>query len=240
MFVRAISTAVAIALVVLAMMSVFEKSYFTSYSPALTAKVVAYVFHYLPWTLELVVVSFFVASVLGFASCLRPFRRARSVTIGVALVLQSIPFFVLALAIEGLGVYTRLPIGGTGATFADNLAHLILPVGALALFQLPPMVEFFNSRPESEMRLPALGPIILGGLAAHFARNLPDLITATIVTEVVFAWRGDGWLFWGLLSHAYPYQLVGLLFVMALFVLVKRLGAEIVTRRTAHAPGNHV
>lgn len=236
-FSRLMTTAAAIALIMLAVLGVFSTSHLASFPQMFNGKVIAEFFSHLPRTIELIAVSFVIASIAGLLSVLPTARGVKALIASVVLGLQCIPFFWLAIAVQfAFGSFGISPIAGTGG-FAAHLSDLFAPVCVLTLFQFPLIVEHLNTRLTPGTNLRAAAPSILGGLAEQFARDLPDLLTATIITEIVFAWPGAGRLFWHSLRYA-P-QAAGLLVFVALSVLVTRFLAETLDRRTKEVTASH-
>ena len=245
-FFRLVATAVAIVLILFAVMGVLGASHLASFPLVLTGKVVADLFRYLPPTLELIVVSFFVASTVGFVSALPSARSIKPLVTSIALGLQCIPLFWLAIAMElVLGGFLRLPMGGfEGAdriNLAGHLSRLILPAAVLTMFQFPLVVEYFNDHPALGMTTRAEAASIVGGLAAQLVNNLPDIIPATMITEIVFTWPGEGRLLWdSLLRQHAAVPLASFLVFMALFVLVTRFLVEAFAQHRKQAADSHV
>ncbi len=239
--VRLAATAVAIALIMLAVLGVFSISHLASFPLMFSGTVIADFFRHLPRTIELIAVSFVVASIAGLLSTLPYARAAKPLITSIALALQCIPFFWLALAVQMafviFGIYPYAGMGGSN--FAGHLSGLLAPVGVLTLFQFPLIVERLNKRLALGTNLRAAVPSILSELAAQFARNLPDLITATVITEILFAQTGEGRLFWRSLSSSAGSEAAGLLLFMALSVLVTRFFAEPLTRHATEATDTH-
>lgn len=209
-FGRLAATAIVVPLCLFGVLLILGSPYVASFPLVFGSKVVGEFFQLLPPTLELIIISFLVASIAGWGLALLFRGRLKRLNIGVALVLQSIPFFVLAFAVLAL-------------FYLINPSKLFLSVGALTLFHLPYIIEYFNEQIEPKMSLRRTASSILGGLATQFARYLPDIISATMIAELTFRWPGVVELFKASPSdqHAAAPN-AGLLLFLALFVLVVR------------------
>jgi ABC-type dipeptide/oligopeptide/nickel transport system permease component len=239
-FVRLIATAIAIVLTLFAVMSILGVSPVVSSPLGLTGNVVADLFRYLPPTLELIVVSFIVASIVGFVSALPSVRSFKPVVTSIALVLQCIPFFCLAIAAWfALNLFGALIGVADPTSSSGHLARVIFQAVVLTMFQFPLVVEYFNSRPALGLPARAEAASIVAGLATQFVNNLPDIIAAAMISEIFFVLPGEGRLFWGSLLHQRS-TLVGFLLFMALLVLVTRFLVDTFARRTKDAMDSHV
>jgi peptide/nickel transport system permease protein len=239
--VRLAATAIAIVLIMFAVVGAFSTSHFTSVLRMSTGEAIAYFFLFLPRTIELIAVSFVVASTAGALSIL-PFARAAWPLIkGLALGLKCIPFFWLAVALEiALSLAGMNPISGTGGSdVAGHLSRLFAPAFVLAIYQFPLIVDYLDERLKVSAGFRPAGASLLGALGAQFARDLPDVLTATVVTEIVFAWPGDGRLFWHFLSFQAVSPAEGILLLTALSVLATRFLVATLTRRTAESADAH-
>jgi peptide/nickel transport system permease protein len=235
-----VATAAVIALITLAILDAGGRSRLGSFSSGFTANPFFDFFRYLPSTLELIVVSFLTASIVGLGLTLLLGARLKSLATGIAVLLRCIPFFWLALAISVIGTYTRLPMFGRISAgpfmLGDHLLHLILPAGVLALFQVPPIMEYFNGRFARGMNVRTAGRSVFSGLRAQFVTLLPDVFAATMFTEVVFAWPGDGRLFFELARvGGTGYEIVAVLSLTALCILLARFLVNSALPRTGEA-----
>ncbi|MGH2383432.1 MAG: ABC transporter permease [Candidatus Limnocylindria bacterium] len=189
---------------------------------------------------------------LGVISALRPYSRLDFFATFAGILGVSVPGFFLGLSAIYL-FSLKLPIfptGGmltTGADFTipDLLAHLVLPVAALMLFDMASLVRYTRAsmlevmdldyvRTASSKGLPhrlvvirhalrnALNPIItLIGL------SLPRLFGGAVVIESVFQWPGMGRLaIDSILGRDYP-TLMGLNLIIALLVVLGSLLADL-------------
>lgn len=226
-FFRLVTTAATIALISLAILVAGGRSRLGAVSSGFTTNPVLDFFRYLPSTAELIAVSFFTASIVGLGLTLLLRERLKPLATGIVVVLRCIPFFWLALAMPIIGMFARLPSAGRISAgpfmLGDHLLHLILPAGVLALFQLPPIIEYFGGRLTREMTFRAAGRVVFSGLGAQFVTLLPDVFAATMFTEVVFAWPGDGRLFFMLARFGGSgYEVVTILSLTVLCVLFVR------------------
>ncbi len=77
---------------------------------------------------------------------------------------------------------------------------------------------------------------MLSGLGAQFAATLPEVVAATMFTEVVFAWPSDGRLFFELARFGGTrYELVAFLLLTALCVLAARFLVDSIRTRSDEA-----
>lgn len=180
----------------------------------------------LPWTLLLVGLSLLLAGVLGCAAGLvAGYRRRHHESLSAALVLVgSLPDFVVGiLLVLALGVMLPvLPTSGAASPFADcggvaiagcavDVArHLVLPVLALTVVQLPAFFLLMRAATIGEMGQPYLVAARARGLrerqvaTRHVGRNallpvitllgirLGSLLGGVIVIETLFAYPGLG------------------------------------------------
>ncbi len=151
----------------------------------------------LPVTLEPVLISFFVASALGFVLTLSLTPGFRGAVSAIVTVLQSLPFFVLAIAVW-ITMLLELSIGpcaGPTCTLSRQLAFLLVPVVILTTYQLPFLVEFFDSRRARGQCARVDEMSTISGLALLFADRLPSLIGTAMIGEIIYGWTGEGgWL----------------------------------------------
>jgi len=231
-----VTTAIAVVLIVLAVLCIPGLSYLAAFPHIFTGKVIGPILERLPYTLELIGVSFLVASVLAFGCVQFSIRTLKPLATFLAVVLRCVPFFWLAMVLQLVfailgGFQAGKTSGSDRFDLVDHLRYLAGASGALTLFQLPSLIEYFNKR----LAVCAKGrnnfaASILSGLAVQFAENLPDVITATIITELVFAWPGVGRLLYsgdGNLSASLP---TGILLFLALLVLAVRFVTEAFAR----------
>ncbi|MFF5792906.1 ABC transporter permease [Paeniglutamicibacter sp. NPDC012692] len=172
----------------------------------------------LPFTALLTGLGLLAAVALSMALALAAGRRPGGVLDRLALVLvhvaQAVPPFVLglvAIAVFALGL--GLPAGGAAAGGSDPTArslavHLVLPVGVLALTQLPWLV--LNLRASvlealgSDAVLAARGrglrestilrahvlPVALFPFMTVIGSRMGELVTGALLVEAVFSWPG--------------------------------------------------
>lgn len=173
----------------------------------------------LPWTVLLSGCALVVATVVGVAlgvwAGLRPGGIVDRCAGGLAVVVQTVPPFVLslgAIAVFALG-WRLLPTGGIapmgqapeGATL---LRHLILPVGVLALSQMPWLLLTTRAGVVQAVASDAVRgavvrglpwpvvvrshilPVSLAPVVTVLGARLPELIVGAVLVEEVFAWPG--------------------------------------------------
>ena len=166
-----------------------------------------------PWTLELIVGSFVLAALMALAVAALSMRAPaslRGIAENLALPIRCIPYLWLALEGALVVIVHKGTLGGNDLShfdLRDWAVHLLNPAVCLALFQLP----FYS------------GARSLRDVLRSFARALPEILGAVVITETIFAWPGVGRLFYvalamsGSLSFA-----VALILVAALAVLLVR------------------
>jgi ABC-type dipeptide/oligopeptide/nickel transport system permease component len=172
----------------------------------------------LPSTLALMVFSLVIAALATFGLSAMSSRvpiRFRPIAENITVLLRSIPFVWLAAIVALLVVmYGKLPGDAIGPSalpyfdLRDQVAHLIPPSICLALFQIPFLA----------------GAKSLGDLYRVFAKSLPQILGALVVTETFFAWPGDGRLLYQALSLGAPSVAVSLLLIASVSVLLMRIG----------------
>lgn len=191
------------------------------WSTSTRADVGAVVAARLPWTLLLMVLGLALAAVLGVVLALVAARRphgllARALTGGLW-ALSAVPSFLVAttlMAVLSLGL-GWLPAGGLtdpGApvTVAQVSRHLVLPVLAVALSQLPWIALHLHRAATAQLRTTATDAARLRGvperrvLARHVlpgaavptlaiaGARLPEVVAGSVLVEQVFGWPGLG------------------------------------------------
>jgi len=153
----------------------------------------------LPVTLELLVGSMIISLAFGLAAAWVASRTRNRIFNGtiaaLALVLQSIPFFWLALS---LSVLAAIRLGHSVFGWAssnrfsltDHIVHLILPAGIAALAQIPIVVSALKSSAKQNRGFEFTSRLYTAMLA--LAERLPEVIGACLITELAFAWPGEG------------------------------------------------
>lgn len=171
------------------------------------------------WTVLLTVPALLLALLLGVvggvAAGLRPRSWWARTVAGVAMVLQALPPYVLALVgVLLLSVtWGLLPTGGMGrpgeaVTASGLVRHAVLPVTVLALSQVPwlllaareSVVETAASDAVRGARVRGLSPrtvrrghvvpAALVPVATLVGLRLPELVVGAVIVEEVFAWPG--------------------------------------------------
>ncbi len=110
---------------------------------------------------------------------------------------------------------------------SDRLSHLWLPAGTLALFQLPALAEFFRKSGRASGSPARVGGRLIGAVTT-FVRILPAIVGAAFITELIYAWPGEGRLFILAAGQEDLPLLTGLLLFAAMSVLMLRFIAELV------------
>ncbi|WP_222844018.1 ABC transporter permease [Cellulosimicrobium sp. CUA-896] len=175
----------------------------------------------LPWTLLLMVLGLALAAcagvVLALVSSLRPGGLVARVLTGSLWVLSAVPSFLVAttlMAVLSLGL-GWLPAGGLtnpGASLTAGQVgrHLVLPVVAVALSQLPWITLHLHRATTAQLRTTATEAARLRGvpegrvLARHVlpgaavptlaiaGARLPEVVAGSVLVEQVFGWPGLG------------------------------------------------
>jgi ABC-type dipeptide/oligopeptide/nickel transport system permease component len=221
---NSVATALAIFVIVFGLAAALGGLGSAAHIPTFEGKLIGELAARLPITLEPVLISFLIASALGFVLTLPSAPVFRAAVAVIVTGLQSLPLFVLAIAaVILLPMYFRVPLGSWNCvapcTFGQRLEFLIVPVAVLTIYQLPFLAEFFN-RPRARGQDVKVGEIsTVGGLAVLFAHRLPSLVSAAMIGELFYGWAGEGrWL--GLSRDASAFTLF--LIFNALVVLVIR------------------
>jgi len=168
----------------------------------------------LPASLELVAGSIFIALVCGLlvgTAARRSPQGMRQTIECLGLALTSVPaFWLIRFAQVWVATHLHVQAAGLAGTdrfdVGDRLAHLFLPATLLALVQIPAVVEWVVAR-----QRPA-------PLTAILARRLPTVFAMGLLVEVLFAWPGEGRLFF----HSGLLSVLGVLLVYAVFAIGAR------------------
>jgi len=168
----------------------------------------------MPASLELVVGSIVIALVCGLlvgAVVRRSPQGVRRTVEFVGLALKSVPAFWLVLFAQmWVATHMHVDVAGLAGTdrfdLGDRLVHLVLPATLLALVLIPAVVEWAVARPR-----PA-------PLVAILARRLPTVFAIGFLVEVLFAWPGEGRLFF----HSGLLSVLGVLLVYSVFAIGAR------------------
>jgi peptide/nickel transport system permease protein len=174
----------------------------------------------LPNTLTLAGTALLIAIVVGIPiGVVQALRRGKLTDHLLSLVTAvglSVPVFwlgIVLILVFGVTLHVLPSAGVTSAasdTFADRLAHLVLPAVALAATILPTVVRFTRSSTIEVLHEDYVRTATSKGLSPrtvmtrHALRNalipvvsavgalVPRLLGGTVVTEVVFSWPGMG------------------------------------------------
>jgi peptide/nickel transport system permease protein len=198
------------------------------------------------------VVALAIALPIGILSAVRQYSWVDHLATTFSFVGYAIPpFWSGLLAIIVFSVHMRvLPASGMTTLGAeggpgDRLAHLVLPVGVLALFNAAHYTRYVRSSmldvlgQDYVRTARAKGLAQLGLLWRHAFKNaalpvvtvvaldLPMLFSGTVVVENIFAWPGMGRLF---LESAFRFDyavLMGVVTITALLVILSNLVADV-------------
>lgn len=173
----------------------------------------------LPWTLLLAATGLLIAAlfsiVLGVRAGVRPGGLADRFATGLAVTLQGLPSFVLALgSITVFALLLRLlPTGGLAppgapVTVGTVVRHLALPALVLGISQMPWFVlsvrnairdalssdAVFGARARGLSPRTVVGkhivPVSMAPLATLLGARLPELVVGSVLVEEVFSWPG--------------------------------------------------
>jgi len=210
----------------------------------------------IPAYILILIVSF----TLGVIAALRQYSFWDNALTTVAFIFYSMPIFLISLAMIMIFAVTfrnwglpSLPIAGIGRpgeprTIANLLPYMIMPVLSLTLVSSAAYIRYVRASvldvinqdhvrtarakglPERRiliwhvLRNAALPLVTLVGL------DVPFLLGGAIVTESIFAWPGMGMLFIESLERSdYP-VLMGMLMLLALFVVVAQIVTDVLYR----------
>jgi peptide/nickel transport system permease protein len=162
----------------------------------------------------------------------------------MAIILFAVQFRAWGLpALPSTGVVT---LGTNGGSLADRLAHLVLPVAVLALFNASQYTRYVRTSMLDVLGQEYLRTGRAKGLAErtlivrHALRNaappvitllaleVPTLFSGAVVVESIFAWPGMGRLFLdSAVRFDYP-VLLGLVTIVAILVILTALLCDLV------------
>lgn len=192
----------------------------------------------LPPTLELIIASFIIAAIVGSALALLSARApisVRPILVNLALPLRCVPFFWLAIVAQtlvGLKLHGQNPFGMAGLDrfdLRDRLAHVILPALVLASVQIPAVAEYLSRDGRIASRGFSQANALLTDIFNVFAERFPEVIGAVVLTELLFAWPGDGRLFFNAWGQGDLAMAVALVLFGALAALLTRFIAATFT-----------
>jgi len=184
----------------------------------------------LPATIELLISSIVVSLVfcllLSWAASKTGNGTLRRPITALVLVLQSVPFFWLALCLSLLAaVHFGESVYGWAATngspVASHTAHLILLACIAALAQIPIVVSVLDSAAAEDGAKFDLSTSLYWAALA-LAQRLPEVIAACLITELAFAWPGEGRLFFRALNAGQLPVAVSILIVLGWITLCFR------------------
>ncbi|AEG44989.1 ABC transporter permease [Isoptericola variabilis] len=175
----------------------------------------------LPWTLLLMVAGLAVGAAvsvpLALAAALRPHGIVAAALTGGMWALSAVPAFLSAMVLMGLLSLALgwFPAGGltdpgSPVTTAQVARHLVLPVLAVALSQLPWITLHLHRAMTVQLRTPATDAARLRGVAEwrvllrHVlpgaavptlgiaGARLPEVVAGSVLVEEIFSWPGLG------------------------------------------------
>jgi hypothetical protein len=193
---RVVATALAIPVIVFGLAAALGGLRLAAQPAIFNGKLVGDIATRLPVTLEPVLISFFLASALGFVLTLPSAPAFRVAVTALVVGLQSFPVFAFA---TGGVIFLSMLLGlqilicAAPCTFGGQVALLVLPVVVLTMYQLPILVEFFYRRRTRGLDARADEISTVRGLALLFGDRLPSLISAAMIGELLYRWRGEGW-----------------------------------------------
>jgi ABC-type dipeptide/oligopeptide/nickel transport system permease component/ABC-type antimicrobial peptide transport system permease subunit len=199
----------------------------------------------LPATIELALVAFTAALVLGaiagFARARARARIPRELLTVLQLVCRALPIVILAQWLQYvLAITGPLPASGVSSAdsfdLRDRLAHLVLPVLSLAVpFGAWSSVIFYDFFRSNGASLAAMRRIA-GPVAMTAASIGPALLAATLIIEPVFGWPGAARLFFSSLSRFDVGYMAGFLLMYVAWIVLIVLCAEFAQGTTDRAP----
>lgn len=206
----------------------------TEHSPALE------ILGRLPVTLELLVGSIALALAVGVAASIAASRR-RGGTVAnvgrtVAIALGCIPFFWLAFSLAlAADLRWGISILGWASTgqfsVRDRLVHLIIPACVVALAEFPIVWKALEDVrcDESDWKVDLRTRVSLA--LRELAWRLPEALGMCLLTEMAFAWPGEGRLLLNALITDHRATALGVVIVIAVLTLLVRIVVGIAVRR---------
>ncbi|HLJ83933.1 MAG TPA: hypothetical protein VKT51_07185 [Candidatus Eremiobacteraceae bacterium] len=229
---RVTATALAIVVVVFALAAALGALRLAVQPAAFDGKIVGEIAARVPVTLEPVLISFLLAAALGFVLSLPTARAFRGAVTVIATLLQSLPVFASAIGAVFVSVLT-IESCAVPCPVGRQLGYLVAPVVVLTMYQLPFLVDFFDRRRARGTNDGARPSSTVRGLAVLFADRLPSLISAAMIGEYFYRWKGEGYL----LGVPEPFDrrdafvFTVVLIVNALVVLAIRCIVELIVQR---------
>jgi peptide/nickel transport system permease protein len=194
----------------------------------------------MPVTLELLGASMILALIIGVGLAFIAARArggiANRLLLGLALALRCTPFFWLALVFQQLvGIHIGIWIFGPAPSshfYSTNyLAHLAVPACILALAQIPIVVQALDATDSlNSQNVSALFSTAIDALAVR----LPEIIAACFITEIAFAWRGEGRLFFVAVNTDQPLLAIGVVLLAAVLTLSLRVTLRLASSNSPH------
>lgn len=200
----------------------------------------------LPVTLELLIGSIAIALTVGVASSFVAARTESRFVMGlnraVAISLGCLPFFWLALGLALLaGVRWGDSIFGWASTnhfsTRDHLTHLIIPACVVALAELPITLRALEDLQYTgvDWKTDLKTRVYLS--LQELAWRLPEVMGACLITEMAFAWPGEGRLFLNAVNLFHQTALaVDIVLLIAILTLLARSIIGIAVRINPRRP----
>lgn len=201
------------------------------------------------------VIALAIALSLGTLAATRRNSAIDYLVSGLGVMSVSIPSFFLALA--GIYVFSlklnllpaagRASLGGGG--LPDVLAHMVLPVGVLALLTSADLMRYVRSSLLDILGSDFLKTARAKGLSRHrilmrhalrngllplvtaVGARVPELLGGVVITETIFQWPGIGMLSVQAIANRDYAVLMGVLLVSAVVVLVSNLVTDLLYAR---------
>lgn len=214
-----------------------DPSLILGYSRAEQEPVTVAIVQRLPLTIELLVASFLVALVAGVPLAILVVRIRSGlfarIVMSLATAVRCTPFFWLVLLLSLLAAIRFGdwdPFGWASLdrfSFEDHLAHLVVPACLLSLLQVSFFLEPLQDMAERGLRGALPLGLVLAASLTSLAERLPEILAAETVTEIAWAWPGEGRLFWNALLQSDLSLAISIAVFMALVVLMLRLGVNL-------------
>jgi peptide/nickel transport system permease protein len=207
-------------------------------------------------TVPSTVLAWTLAVPLGVWSAATPGKSSRLLFSGGLSLLIAVPDLLIVLALMVIVVKTNLlPPGGMASvtasqtnlwtTSTDILAHLILPVTALTLTALPPLVAHVRRAMEEVLEAPfvkaarASGiprtrllyrhalPAAANPLVSLFGFSIGTLLSSSLLVEATLDWPGLGQLLLDAALQRDYYVVIGVVMVSGVFMIAGNILADV-------------
>jgi peptide/nickel transport system permease protein len=180
----------------------------------------------LPASIELLLFSCAIALLAGLALTYvaRINRTASRLITAVALVVRNIPFFWIAVIVAMLASTVRGDyfVGWAsmdGFSLSDHFVHAILPGCLVAMVALTVILE---ARSEFRVEEPPTLASTLWFCVRALVERLPEIVAASLLTEIMFVWPGLGRLFWNAIRRGDVLMAASTLLFVAIVSIVAR------------------